>query len=722
MSYFKNILSIVLTATLASTAIAHDIVPDSHAAQNNKPTIINPGNNKAPVIQIAPPDKNGMSHNRYDSFSTNNGAIFSNNKGSVKHPLDPNAPQIQANPNLHKGTAKIIINEVTGKKASDLRGHISVAGDRADVIFSNPNGVKLNGVTISNSNHVVITTGKLKFSDQHVLQSYDVTQGTITVDGKGANFGNVDRVDLLARGIAINNKIWGKKAINVITGNNKIAHDTLEIKARKHTEKAPEVAIDMAALGGMYADKIHLVGTEKGFGVKTDESHDVLASNGFMLDFRKQLIIEKQKENTASEHENDINNPANKHGIIHLEKDTDRLYLGYGQYMDLHYPVAKEQVNGGYLNNGDNGEIIFTPDLSFHSGLPISENDIQSGPAYQPTQVAISPDIPGETTSNTSPLSTDGVLPATLTTPAKTPALKPQQKPVAPEDVAPKIVDNNDQSSSSGAVFGSVIIGGGATVAGGAGSAAGGIGSTVVGGGAVVAGGGILGTGVLTKPGLNPIQPSNSSAAGNAVGAGVSGGVVAASSGSSWANIASKPATNNTTNNAPANPAPNTSLGYHKPGTSGGYSGQNWKLDPSKQKNTYWNSYSENHVFQGDKNGGGHLYGGTDPTKSKFPKGWTSTQIKDVVDNVINNPKTTWRPSVNGNKTVTTLFNVDKQTVKVVLDPKTLNIVTTYPVGIVPKAPTYSFSNQLSNQIPALNKPPVNNNISNSLSPMGRHY
>lgn len=705
MSHLSKAMSIALMISITSTAIAHDIVPDNHAAQHNKPVIVNQAGHKAPIIQIAPPDKHGISHNKYESFSTNNGAIFSNNKPIVNHPLDAHAPKIQANPNLSKGTAKIIINEVTGKKASRLGGHFSVAGDHADVIFSNPNGIKLNGITISNSNHVVITTGKLKFNAQQKLQGYDVTQGTISIDGKGTNFANTDRVDLLARGIEINSKVWGKKSINIITGNNEISHDTLHIKARKNTEKAPEVAIDIAALGGMYADKIHLVGTEKGLGVKTDKAHDILADSGFMLDFRQQLNIrpkDKDKHATQAVENNKIDNTQKKHGIVQLNDNTDRLYLSDElHYVDLQYPEAKEQIHGGYLNNGKQGGIIFTPDLSLHSGMPISANDIQAGPAYAPTKptnyIPISPDIPGAPSGIDSPLKSDGVIPATLAKP-----VVPVVKPVLPEDVVPKITDDNNQSSSNGGVFGHIIIGAGTTAIGG----------------------GVLGTNILTKPGLTPTTPTgpttavSGSTAPTASGHGlnpiVAGG--AAVAGSSWASIASKPATST----APANPYPNTSISFQKPGTSYGYTGQNWTLDPTKQKNTYWNAYSENHVFQGDKNGGGHLYGSTDPTKSKFPKGWTTTQIKDIVDTVINNPKTTWRPSVNGNKTVTTVFNVDKQTVKVVLDPKSLNVITTYPVGNIPKAPAYQFSNTFSNQIPGLNRPPASNNISNDLSPMGR--
>lgn len=693
MSHFKNLLSISLTILMVSVVSAHDIVPDNHAAAEHKPTIIQQGGNTPPVIQIAPP-RHGISHNQFEQFSTHNGAVFANNQQAVPHPLNPTNGQIQGNPNLKNGTAKIIINEVTGKKASDLHGHITVAGDKADLIFSNPNGIRLNGVTISNTNRAVMTTGKLRFDEQHQLQGYSVNQGTITVDGKGANFTNVDRVDLLARSIELNQKIWAKKSLNIITGTNEITHDTLAISAHKDNDNAPVVAIDIAELGGMYADKIHLVGTEKGMGVTTDDTYEILADNGFMLDLRKQLIVEQKKETSADDddHDNDIDNPHHKHGVIHVDDQIDRIYLGYGHYMDFYYPEIHQQIHGGYLNNGEQGDIIFSPDLQQHSGIPLSDNDIMS-PLIHP--VSISSSIPGASTEQDFPHLLDSPQPPAKVTITTTDTASDHS------NVVPTIIDEDNHPSSNGNVFGQVISGVG------------------IGGGASILGGHLMGTGVVTNPwGLNPIsnntvnnsQANNTSTAGSTASntdytSAVAGTVAASSGAGSWANMAAKPGTST------SNIAPNTTISLVKPNNN------LWQLAPNRQKNTYWNSYSENHVFQGDKHGGGHLYGTANSTNSKFPKNWKITDIKDVVDRVINNPKTTWRPSVNGNKSVTTLFSVDHQTVKIVMDPKSLNIITTYPVNITARVPNYQFSHAMSNQLPPLGKPNISHEISNNILP-----
>ena len=57
-----------------------------------------------------------------------------------------------------------------------------------------------------------------------------------------------------------------------MTGRNRIAYDGLQVTPLSETDNQnvadePGVALDVAAIGGMYANRIYLVGTEKGLGV-----------------------------------------------------------------------------------------------------------------------------------------------------------------------------------------------------------------------------------------------------------------------------------------------------------------------------------------------------------------------------------------------------------------------------------------------------------------------
>lgn len=76
---------------------------------------------------------------------------------------------------------------------------------------------------------------------------------------------------MLAQAVQVNAGIWAKEA-HVVTGHNRIAYDGLQVTPLSETDNQnvadePGVALDVAAIGGMYANRIYLVGTEKGLGV-----------------------------------------------------------------------------------------------------------------------------------------------------------------------------------------------------------------------------------------------------------------------------------------------------------------------------------------------------------------------------------------------------------------------------------------------------------------------
>jgi filamentous hemagglutinin len=93
-----------------------------------------------------------------------------------------------------------------------------------------------------------------------------VTWGNISIQGAGLNAGDTDQVDLLSRAVQVNAAIYAKN-LNVVTGANSISHDTLNATPIAGDGPAPGVSIDVSQLGGMYANKIVLVGTENGVGV-----------------------------------------------------------------------------------------------------------------------------------------------------------------------------------------------------------------------------------------------------------------------------------------------------------------------------------------------------------------------------------------------------------------------------------------------------------------------
>ncbi|MGL6051746.1 MAG: filamentous hemagglutinin N-terminal domain-containing protein, partial [Aeromonas salmonicida] len=188
---------------------------------------------------------------------------------------------IQNNPHLTGQAANVIINEVVGANPSQLQGYLEVAGQQAGVVVANPNGLTCDGCGFINTPNVTLSTGKPVLDAGGQLQMLDVKQGTLTVGGKGLDASRQASIDLVARAVQLNGALHGKE-VNVIAGANRVNRQTGEISAQQGEGAVPEVAIDTAAMGGMYAGKIRLVSTEAGVGVNLA---NVVASQGdLMLD------------------------------------------------------------------------------------------------------------------------------------------------------------------------------------------------------------------------------------------------------------------------------------------------------------------------------------------------------------------------------------------------------------------------------------------------------
>ncbi|MDR3565809.1 MAG: filamentous hemagglutinin N-terminal domain-containing protein [Negativicutes bacterium] len=218
----------------------------------------------AEVVQIAAPNAAGVSRNLYTQLDVGPaGLILNNSASSVQTQL---GGQINGNANLAGGPAKIILNEVTGTGVSQLRGFIEVAGQRAEVIIANPNGIVVDGAGFINASRAVLTTGTPVFGGSGSLDSFRVSGGQIAIQGAGLDATGAGRLDLITRAVSVGGVINANE-LNVITGANTVDYATLNTQHTRGAGQAPAVAIDVAALGGMYAGKIRLVSTDRGVGV-----------------------------------------------------------------------------------------------------------------------------------------------------------------------------------------------------------------------------------------------------------------------------------------------------------------------------------------------------------------------------------------------------------------------------------------------------------------------
>ncbi|WP_404851695.1 hemagglutinin repeat-containing protein (plasmid) [Enterobacter asburiae] len=253
-----------LAAGLVSLPAQADIVADGHAPGNQQPTVLSTASG-LPQVNIQTPDARGVSRNQYIRFDVDSrGAILNN---SHKNTATQLAGMVAGNPWLARQEARIILNEVNSRNPSQLNGFIEVAGRRAEVVIASPAGITCAGCGFINASRSTLAAGQVLMENGQ-LKGFDVGGGRINIEGKGLNAGDADYTALIARAVVVNGKVHARE-LTVTTGQNVTdagGHVT-SIKPAADEGK-PAFALDVAALGGMYASKITLVGTEKGLGVR----------------------------------------------------------------------------------------------------------------------------------------------------------------------------------------------------------------------------------------------------------------------------------------------------------------------------------------------------------------------------------------------------------------------------------------------------------------------
>ncbi|MGX9772324.1 two-partner secretion domain-containing protein [Janthinobacterium aestuarii] len=259
------------------------IVADPNAPGRQRPTVVQSANGVTQV-NIQTSSAAGVSRNTYNQFDvTANGAILNNSRGNVQ---TQTGGWVQGNPWLAGGSARVILNEVNSANPSQLRGYVEVAGQRAEVVIANPAGVAIDGGGFINASRVVLTTGS-PILNGGSLDGYMVQRGVVTINGRGLDTSLSDYTAILARAAQINGGIWAQE-LKVVTGANQIDAAHGVTGAASGVGPAPAYALDVAQLGGMYAGKITLIGTEAGLGVRNagvlaaTAGNLVLQSNGWL--------------------------------------------------------------------------------------------------------------------------------------------------------------------------------------------------------------------------------------------------------------------------------------------------------------------------------------------------------------------------------------------------------------------------------------------------------
>ncbi|MBB5336681.1 filamentous hemagglutinin N-terminal domain-containing protein [Pectinatus brassicae] len=258
--FFKAVATVLAYIQFTTCAYAADITPDK---TNGKNPGVTQAANGLTVVNIRTPDGHGLSHNQYKNLQVGAKGVIFNNSGQMS--TTKLAGIIMGNYNLAGNShARVILNEVTGTNPTTLNGYMEVAGNRAELIIANTNGISGNNFGYINTSRAVLTTGVPQITPDGRLDGFRVSQGEVSINGQGLDASTVDKTDILAQAVQVNAGIWVKD-LNVVTGNNKIDYASGKVTGLSSENKG--VSLDVAALGGMYANSIKLIGTAQGVGV-----------------------------------------------------------------------------------------------------------------------------------------------------------------------------------------------------------------------------------------------------------------------------------------------------------------------------------------------------------------------------------------------------------------------------------------------------------------------
>ena len=272
---------------------------DKSAPGNQQPIVLQTANG-LPQVNIQTPSAGGVSRNQYSQFDVaEKGAVLNNARKAAQTQI---AGWVQGNPNLARGEAKVILNEVNSANPSRLKGYVEVAGKKADVVIANPRGIQCDGCGVINAGRTILTTGKAEVENGE-LKGYRVKGGKVTVGQKGMDNSQSDYTDIIADKAEIKGGVWSKKGIKVTTGKNNVdrTNDSVVYVGDKNTDNTDRTSdtesenqsysVDVSQLGGMYAEKIHLVDNGQGLGVR-NAGHIGASAGEVKIDSQGRIINE----------------------------------------------------------------------------------------------------------------------------------------------------------------------------------------------------------------------------------------------------------------------------------------------------------------------------------------------------------------------------------------------------------------------------------------------
>ncbi|QDM67258.1 hypothetical protein FK728_02386 [Acinetobacter baumannii] len=346
--------ALVISLPMSSVAETQ-IIADKGAPTSQQPTILNSANGTTQV-NIQTPSAGGVSRNTYTQFDVGQeGAILNNSRNNTQTQI---GGWVQGNPWLATGEAKVILNEVNSSNPSQLKGYIEVAGKQAQVVIANPSGLICDGCGVINADRFTLTTGQAVMN-QGYLESFRVREGQVTIEGKGLNGSLTPYTDIYARALKVNAGLYANELGTVLGQNDIQVKDQVTPKITATTGPTstpqPNFALDVGQLGGMYAGKIFLVGTEQGLGVRnagsinSTQSTLTLNANGDLVN-NGNLIANKDQVQLKAQNIQNTGNISSATSQISVESQNLNNSGLISSADELHLQNQNTITNSGTLN------------------------------------------------------------------------------------------------------------------------------------------------------------------------------------------------------------------------------------------------------------------------------------------------------------------------------------------------------------------------------------
>jgi filamentous hemagglutinin len=336
----KSLLLALITGAASATStmiLAADVIPIDATTQ------VNQALNGVPVVDIKNPNAAGLSHNKYSQYNVGSEGLVLNNNAGNQALQSQLAGQVFVNLNLDNA-ATVILNEVVAANRSTLAGYTEVVGSKADVVVANPWGITCNGCGFINVDRVSLTTGTPNINGG-MLAGFNVQQGSVIINGSGANLSTQQMFDVVARQINVQGQI-NANDLKLVAGSNQWDYEQRSASAIAGEDVTAKYSIDSSMLGGMYAGKIQLISTEVGVGVRmladaaaTADDFSITADG--RIEVRSRLSA-KQDLTLTSNHSGDT--------AISLVDAT----LSAQRDVILNARVGDANVQGGFITAGRN--------------------------------------------------------------------------------------------------------------------------------------------------------------------------------------------------------------------------------------------------------------------------------------------------------------------------------------------------------------------------------